>query len=356
MRKKTSIINKPVYPVISLFSGCGGFDMGFSRAGFSVRLALDLDKTAVKTYNLNRNEEVCQVADLSTVDGRALLKMYRMSGSKDAPKGVIGGSPCQTFSKGNVYFRGNDTRHLLPRHYARILRVLNQRWNLDFFVFENVSGIRSSRHKQEFNTIKRLFSRAGFKLYEGELDAADFGVAQHRRRVFIVGFNKKKFPEINFSFPETITAMPLTVESKIKGLPEPLFFQRGRGETDIPFHPNHWTMFPRSRKFTDGSLVANVKRGRSFCVLNWNQPSRTIAYGNREVHIHPNGRRRLSVYEAMLLQGFPDTYRILGTLSAQIRQVSDTIPPQIGEALGRAIHTALYEAPKRGLFRNPHLA
>ena len=331
-------------PVFSFFSGCGAFDLGFASAGFTIELALDVDALAVKTYNHNKRKEVCHIADISVLDGHNVIQMYKKRSTGDMPRGVIGGAPCQTFSKGNVHFCRDDARHMLPRHYARILRILNMKYGLDFFVFENVKGIKSNRHQREYCTIKRLFSRAGFRLFEGELDAADFGVAQHRRRVFIVGFNKAKYPDIEFRFPAAITTTPLTVGSKLKGLPEPLFFRRGVTSIDIPHHPNHWTMYPRSPKFTNGSLTANYKRGRSFHVLDWEKPSRTVAYGNREVHIHPNAHRRLSVYEAMLLQGFPDDYEILGTLSDQIRQVSDAIPPQIGKVLGKAIYAALYSA------------
>jgi len=136
----------------------------------------------------------------------------------------------------------------------------------------------------------------------------------------------------------------LTVESKLKGLPSPLLFKRGTKKEDIAFHPNHWTMYPRSKRFTDRSLKNGHKQGRSFRVLKWNKPSLTVAYGNREVHVHPNAERRLSVYEAMLLQGFPKNYELLGTLSDQIRQVSDAIPPQLGAALGKAIRDALYSS------------
>ncbi|GAA5478435.1 hypothetical protein Hhel01_01935 [Haloferula helveola] len=101
-------------------------------------------------------------------------------------------------------------------------------------------------------------------------------------------------------------------------------------------------MMPKSAKFTDGSLVQGASWGRSFRVLSWDKPSWTVAYGNREIHIHPSGKRRLSVFEAMLLQGFPQSYRLLGTLSQQIRQVSDCIPMQVGFALAESIRTSIY--------------
>ena len=346
MKRKTQQINNKQTAkndfIISLFSGCGGFDLGFSSAGFSIGLALDVDAMAVETYNHNRGEKVCHISNLAEMDTDEIIKLYDMNFDSMSPRGVIGGSPCQTFSNGNVHFNGDDARHLLPRRYACMLRVLNEKYDLDFFVFENVKGITSPKHRKEYTTIKRLFSRAGFKLFEGQLDAADFGVAQHRCRVFIVGFNKRKYPDLDFKFPTAITNVPLTVASKLKGLPQPLLFERGIRKDDIPFHPNHWTMYPRSRKFTDGSLTKGRRKGRSFRVLEWEKPSLTVAYGNREIHVHPDAQRRLSVYEAMLLQGFPSNYELLGTLSDQVRQVSDAIPPQLGFALGKAIHDTLH--------------
>lgn len=327
--------------VISFFSGCGGFDLGFSSAGFSIGLALDVDPIAVKSYNHNRDRKVCHVADLASLTPDAIIELYQLECNSVSPRGIIGGSPCQTFSFGNVHFNIDDSRHLLPRRYATILRYLNQVYDLDFFVFENVKGITSMKHRKEYTTIKKLFSRAGFKLFEGELDAADFGVAQHRCRVFLVGFNKVRYPNIEFTFPRAKTNIPLTVASKLKGLPPPLLFKRGTQKEDIAFHPNHWTMYPHSKRFTDSSLKNGHKLGRSFRVLLWDKPSLTVAYGNREIHVHPNTKRRLSVYEAMLLQGFPEDYELLGTLSDQIRQVSDAIPPQLGEALGKAIYETL---------------
>ena len=174
-RKETS---RQPEAVISFFSGCGGFDLGFSSAGYSIELALDVDPIAVKSYNYNRDRAICRVADLSQIEPAAVVEMCRNTYGSTSPRGVIGGAPCQTFSNGNVHFNSDDPRHMLPRRYATILRTLNEEFDLDFFVFENVKGITSPKHRKEYTTIKRLFSRAGFKLFEGELDAADFGVGR----------------------------------------------------------------------------------------------------------------------------------------------------------------------------------
>lgn len=96
-------------------------------------------------------------------------------------------------------------------------------------------------------------------------------------------------------------------------------------------------MKPRSEKFFNGFLKEGDVKGRPFRVLEWGKPSWTVAYGHREVHIHPTGKRRLSIYEAMLLQGFPPKYVFKGTLSDQVRLVSDAVPPPLARALAESV-------------------
>jgi DNA (cytosine-5)-methyltransferase 1 len=324
-------------PIISLFCGCGGFDLGFIRPGFEVLLALDIDHIAVSTYNYNRGKAVAQVADLSKLSAEDIHMRLQQYCPGITPRGVIAGPPCQFFSESNVHLKSKDIRRLLPQYYARILKDLNGYYNLDFFVFENVRGIKSTKHHQDYVEIKELFREAGFTLFEGVLDPINYGVAQKRPRVFIVGLNNHKYLTNEFSFPPISNLTPIDVFHAIGNLPDPVLFKRGLPKEAIQFHPNHWTMCPKSIKFRNGTLKEGMAKGRSFRVLSWNKPSWTVAYGNREIHIHPSGKRRLSVFEAMLLQGFPESYELLGTLSQQIRQISDAIPPQLGEALAKSL-------------------
>jgi DNA (cytosine-5)-methyltransferase 1 len=329
--------------IISLFSGCGGFDLGFANAGFDVKLALDIDPAAVETYNSNHTGNRAEVCDLSTSSGEDVIKRLNKKHPLMLPRGVIGGAPCQSFSQGNVHFKADDIRHTLPRQYAAILKALNEHYKLDFFVFENVRGITSKKHLDTFGEFKELFSDAGFSLSEGLLDALHFGVPQRRPRVFVVGLNRKTFGEAKFVFPTGNPHKCKCVSSVLRGLKQPAFFQRGLKPDEIPEHANHWTMQPKSSKFKNGFLKEGQNPGRSFRVLSWAKPSWTVAYGHREIHIHPSGTRRLSVYEAMLLQGLPKRYVLKGNLTEQVRQVSDTVPSQVGLALAKAIKDFLIE-------------
>ncbi|MBK9622570.1 MAG: DNA cytosine methyltransferase [Candidatus Obscuribacter sp.] len=131
---------------------------------------------------------------------------------------------------------------------------------------------------------------------------------------------------------------PKTVGESIRGLPPPKFFEAKLQKEDIPHHPNHWTMKPRSKKFQNpNTLHAGT---RSFKRLSWTEPSPTIAFGNREIHVHPSGKRRISIYEALLLQGFPKSFVLEGNLSQQVEQISNAVPPPLGKR-GAAIRLAL---------------
>jgi DNA (cytosine-5)-methyltransferase 1 len=328
-------------PVVSLFSGAGGLDLGFMQSGFTPVLALDKEKAACLTYMYNHPAARVLKQDLATVRNGYILDRIAELPVSVKPVGLIGGPPCQAFSQGNRNGAADDPRADLPHSYAHILRELTKTFELDFFVFENVLGLKHRRHAELFKTFKRLFASAGYTIFEGELDAQDFGVAQVRKRLFVVGFNDKKYPNMDFFFPESNGKPTRTVRDVIEDLAKPAFFERDTNPEDLPVHPNHWCMRPRSRKFFNGYLKEGDLKGRPFRVLKWDKPSWTVAYGHREVHIHPDGRRRLSVYEAMILQGFPPQYRLWGTLSDQIRLVSDAVPPPVAKALSASIREVI---------------
>jgi DNA (cytosine-5)-methyltransferase 1 len=328
-------------PVVSVFSGAGGLDTGFIKAGFTPILAVDGNAAACDTFHRNHPTVPVIRKDLSQVSADFLVERVRELPREPQPVGLIGGPPCQAFSLSNGHKKAADPRAELSKHYATLLSKLNQEFDIDFFVFENVLGLSHKMHADDLAQFRRLFDAAGFWIFNGELNAYDFGVPQIRHRLFIVGFNKRKYPRIEFEFPAGIRGGIRTVRQAIGYFPKPTFFNKSHELEELPFHPNHWCMTPRSARFRDGSLKDAQIKGRPFRVLGWDEPSWTVAYGHREVHIHPKRSRRLSVYEAMRLQGFPTDYELCGTLSDQFRLVSDAVPPALGAALGKAILKAL---------------
>jgi len=205
---------------------------------------------------------------------------------------------------------------------------------------ENVPDLKKAANgrllAQEINRLEEN----GFDVRDFLVNAACHSVPQYRNRLFVLALPKDKFYMKRWS-PPVENNERVTVGDAIRDLPAPVYFARGIEKESIPVHPNHWCMTPKSRRFFDGSLIEGYSSTRSFKTLTWDKPSITASYGHREVHVHPNGKRRLSVFEAMMIQGFPKDYVLDGTLSAQIDQVSEAVPPPLAEVVAKSICSAL---------------
>ncbi len=338
-------------PLISLFCGCGGLDVGFEKAQFQTLLALDKDPDAIKSYLRNLTGEA-KVADLSSITGGQILNL--LGRAPTGSLGVIGGPPCQYYSRGNVRPKPDDVRRDLPVKFAKLVRELDDLHGVSFFLFENVENLASPKHKSALARIKRALG-GRFWLHQRILDAVDFGVPQYRQRFFLVGFKKTQFSSKSYKFPVPLDDERQTVRQYLdKGFPQPTFTSRSDVVEPNSFHINHWTMQPRSERFKGGINGANNSARRSFRVLDWDRPSWTVAYGNREVHIHPNGHRRLSIFEALLLQGFSDTFELIGSFSSQVTQVSNAVPPPLSTVLAISVRDMFTNHSKLALDVEQH--
>lgn len=328
--------------LLSLFCGAGGLDVGFEAEDYEVGLAFDLRKDSIASYNHNRKGKGKAahgyVGDVLKLTLEGLDKLH---GNEFAPEGLIGGPPCQSFSRANTVYLDADPRHSLPLAYADLLKKLNDRNPVKFFVMENVTGLLSERHAHRLRRYEKAFEDAGFSISRAVLLATDYSTPQIRERLFVVGFNRNLYGNAKWSPPPKVATADgrrPDVQGAIGHLPEATYFERGLTPDQIPFHANHWCMKPKSPKFTTpGALRPGYGGNRSFKTLAWGSPSPTVAYGHREVHIHPSCTRRLSVYEAMLLQGFPIGYELIGSLSSQIVQISEAVPPPVAAAVAQSV-------------------
>lgn len=332
--------------VVSLFSGAGGLDLGFHQEGYEIAFAVDRMVAAIQTHKRNFPTTISVAADITTrreASGRLVVLDEIAKALKDGEAiGIIGGPPCQGFSRANPNSRADDPRNQMPTFYLEIVEALQARYDVQFVLFENVMGIRDAKHSVVFHSILARFK--DLKLIAGvaQHSALDYGVPQTRNRVIISGFKNEKAAKA-FK-PKTIPReeVDLTVRGAIGSLPQPAFFSPSVSAADIRPHPNHWTMTPRSKRFT--GVADGPAPTRSFRRLSWDKPSPTVAYGHREIHVHPDGTRRLSIYEAMLLQGFPKTFVLEGNLSQQVEQVSNAVPPPVARSLAAATRVALQAA------------
>jgi DNA (cytosine-5)-methyltransferase 1 len=321
--------------IVSLFSGAGGLDHGFKAAGFEISAAFDVSPAAILTHRRNFPGSTSIAGDLTRLKPAGVAAAVRASIADGEKIGIIGGPPCQGFSRANTTAEAADPRNKLPRLYINIVRELQRFFEVEFVVFENVLGMRDKKHAKSYKNLLSGLKNRGFDVTEKKLCATEFGVPQTRKRIILSAMRRGVgYGQIR---PRRRKGM-LNVREAISGLPAPIYFARNLAAEDIPFHPNHWTMNPVSPRFRS---AVRSHGGRCFKQLDWNKPSPTIAFGHREIHVHPSGLRRLSIFEAMRLQGFPDDFVLEGNLSEQVEQISNAVPPPLAKSVASAIRRTL---------------
>lgn len=180
--------------LISLFSGAGGLDLGFHKAGFTTVMANEFDKKICPTFRANFPN-----VELSDKDIRSIA-------SNDFPdniQGIIGGPPCQSWSEGGSLRGIDDARGQLFYEYIRILKDKQPL----FFVAENVSGMLANRHSEAVKGFMRLFSEAGYDVNLKMLNANNFDVPEDRDRIFYIGF-RKDLNVTDFHYPTPLAHRP----------------------------------------------------------------------------------------------------------------------------------------------------
>lgn len=290
--------------VVSLFSGAGGLDLGFIRAGHNVIWANDLFHDAVQTYRTNIGEHIVE-GDIHSIS------------SDNIPDCdiVIGGFPCQGFSIANTGRHADDERNVL---YLQLLRVIQEKQPI-FFLAENVKGILSLEHGAVFQTILSDFRNLNYQVQYKLVNAADYGVPQRRERVIIIGVRN----DINFQYEYPIKNHS---ENGIDGLPKWVSVKEAIEHFPDPDTPNN---IP-NHTYSKYKMIFNGYMGKRR--LDPDKPSPTITArgddkGGVVVHPHYNGIRRMTARELACIQTFPDDFTFIGNNSSVYRQIGNAVPP-----------------------------
>ncbi len=319
---------------IELFAGAGGLSLGLHLSGWELLTAIEFDTRAANTYKHNfPNTNIIQ-SDVRDINFTKYLGIDL----------VAGGPPCQPFSVAGKQLANADSRNMVPE-FIRAIREAKPR----AFLMENVAGLLTKKHKHYVAWIVSQFQELGYTTYINLLDAASYGVAQHRKRVFFVGVQK----DISYSFP-TPSHGPNTLKP---------FVTAFQALTDTPFdEPNNAKVTYAKRPILRPSPWAGMLVNGKGRPINLNEPSRTIpasAGGNRTHILDPDkvlfnyhshlrsggkprvgtvtGVRRLTVRESARLQSFPDTFHFTGARTNQYKQVGNAVPPLLAKAVGESL-------------------
>ena len=237
--------------IISLFSGAGGLDLGFEKAGFKTIWANEYDKEIWETFEKNFPN--------TTLDRRSIVNIS----SNDIPDaiGLIGGPPCQSWSEAGKLKGIEDHRGQL---FFEFIRVLRDKKPL-FFLAENVSGMLASRHKEALENIKNHFIDSGYDLSLQLLNAHDYMVPQDRKRVFFVGFRKDL--NIKFQFPKE-SSKKIFLKDVIYDLKDNVLSAKDKNYTN-----GNECKITNHEYMTGGFSTIFMSRNR---VRSWDEPSFTI--------------------------------------------------------------------------------
>ena len=366
--------------IIDLFSGCGGFSLGFQMAGFKSCLALEIDQWASETYSFNHPKIPVITKDIKKINPKKInLKKV---------DGIIGGPPCQGFSlSGNRDTK--DPRNSLFVDFVRFVKILEPK----FFVMENVKGLLSMRTKKNLlvkDIILQEFQKINYNVSLQILSSANYGVPQIRERVFFIGirndiaFDKNKLiPNIDYSKKQylklwdAISDLPQIRAGK--GEEEQEYFCKPKNKYQSLMRKNSKKIFNHvAMKHTDrlierfkqikyGQSVKDVSKkysqrkrgaankisGKVYSQNNMrpypNLPSPTVAASFQSNFIHPYLNRNFTAREAARIQSFPDTYIFKGkrtTMSweknlSQYQQIGNAVPPLMAKAIAKSLKKIL---------------
>ncbi|MBU2975568.1 DNA cytosine methyltransferase [Zobellia sp. B3R18] len=376
------------FPVVSLFSGAGGLDIGLEGAGFRTTVCVEFDTDCRETLRHNRPEWLLFETSAKVVSGKITtripgdirdIEVKELLDLANLKKGeaslVVGGAPCQPFSNiGKKLGKEDEKNGDLFLEFVRMVKGVDPK----AFIFENVAGITQQKHSEVIDYMVDNFKGLGYGISHTILNAANYGVPQRRERFFLIGIKgveKPSFPiPTHFKdknhyqkFMESIGRKPenkfekwVSVKDAFDKIPKDhvlrndyalmnisekvinrmKYINQGENFKVVPqdLLPNCWKNGKHQGNDTFGRLVEGL-------------PSvtiRTAAYNpSKGMYIHPNQNRGLSTTEMATLQSFPYDWefkvksRDKVTLVSGGKQIGNAVPPGLAEALGKSILTQL---------------
>ncbi len=326
--------------VLSLFSGCGGLDLGFERAGFNIPVANEFDPAIYETFKVNHPKTHLIEGDVRQIAKENIVPF--VNGDVD---GIIGGPPCQSWSEAGSLKGIEDARGQLFFDYIRLLQELRPK----FFLAENVSGMLADRHSAAVQNILSLFEQSGYDISLTLVNAKDYGVAEERKRVFYIGFRKDL--GIRFRFPKGST----TEDYKKLTLRDIIWDLQATAVPSGPKNHHNPNAINNNEYFTGAFSPIFMSRNR---VKSWDEQAFTVQASGRQCQLHPQAPkmekfdkndcrfvkgaehlyRRMTIREVARIQGFPDDFQfIYKDTNNAYKMIGNAVPVNLAYEIAVAI-------------------
>ncbi|MCL2575218.1 MAG: DNA cytosine methyltransferase [Defluviitaleaceae bacterium] len=330
------------FKTIELFAGAGGLALGLEMAGFESIALIEIDKDAANTLKTNRpiwnviNEDIANISSLDLEDYFNI--------AKDELDLLSGGAPCQSFSYAGKGLGLEDARGTLFYHYAVFLHKLQPK----AFLFENVRGLVSHNKGQTFKIISDIFAQEGYNVQSKVLNAWDYGVAQKRERLIMIGVRKDLADSINVVFPDKHIYKPV-----LRDVLENVPFSAGsqysshkRELFEIVPPGGYWRDIPEdtAKEYMKGSWYLGGGKTGILRRMSMDEPSLTVLTSpsqKQTERCHPDEARPFTIRENARIQSFPDDWRFCGGVGSQYKQIGNAVPPLLAYEIGKEIYKGL---------------
>ncbi len=357
------------YKIVDLFSGCGGFGLGAKLAGFDVEIAIDIDPDLQSAYQRNFPKTKVLPGDLSTMNEDS----WRLLLSGQAIDGVIGGPPCQGYSRIGKN-DPQDPRRSLLGHFFRTVNIIRPK----FFIMENVEGLLDEGNRPELDNAIATINPIYTVLEPIIIDAHAFGVPTKRKRVVVIGYNPAEIAEINLQEIIPTDIPEVNVKDAISDISSPVKQDKSKenfgwakyrtnsqlspyaimmrakapegfgylpaieklanGETSGNFDTIHTKLVSDRYAATLPGEVDEVSRSKR---LAWDGVCPTLRAGTGSDKgsyqavrpLHPTEARVITVREAARLQGFPDWFCFHQTKWHSFRMIGNSVSPLVAKSL-----------------------
>lgn len=354
MEKAVSNSENSIFPVISLFSGAMGLDLGLIAAGLKIIVSQDYDKWCAETIRKNGHNVIeGDIRQLLDIDPECDFLIKSTKFKKDEIFAVVGGPPCQSFSTAGKRKGVEDERGMLYNEFISVITKIRPR----FFIMENVKGLASMasnpNDKESMPLIHLILSKfkaIGYHTVYGVLDAVHYGTPQFRERLVIIGSrdHEKIFlpSPTHFHIHQNKNLRWKTLFDAIGDIADPGLYGKFTPtiESYLKLVPEggNWRSLPSelAQKAMGGAYASGGGKAGFYRRLSYSEPSPTLVTSpNQKATLlcHPHETRPLSVNEYARIQGFPDTWKFEGKVSDCYRQIGNAVPIPLGKAIGEML-------------------
>lgn len=344
----SNVIPKRKYNVLELFAGAGGLALGLEEAGFNDVGLLEIDKHAAQTLRDNRPNWNVIEGDINAIADEE-GGIYNYIDPNTEVDVLSGGYPCQAFSYAGKRLGLSDTRGTLFYGYAKLLEQLKPK----MFLVENVKGLTTHDHGRTLKTMIDVFENIGYSTQYKVLNAWDYGVAEKRQRMILIGIRNDLKDKLDYKYPKPHDYKPV-LKDVLKDVPDSPGIKYSKKKYDVlKLVPpgGYWRDLPPeiAKEYMGASWNSGGGRTGMARRLSWNEPSLTLTTSpsqKQTERCHPDETRPFTTREYARIQSFPDEWKFAGGVGAIYKQIGNAVPVNLGREVGLSIINALNQLEK----------